>query len=104
MLDTRLGRQHPVALRALSRSVLRGVRFLPFASTSTRSGRVLADIVRDPSALPSGAYVDHHRRQRRPSTLALDLGYQDRLLSDSRRIIADVQRSATSGREPRSPA
>ena len=91
MLDTRLGRQHPVALRAMYRSVLRGVRFLPFASTSARSGRALAEIVLDPSTLPSGAYVDHRRQVRRPSTRALDLDYQQSLLTDSRRVIAHAK-------------
>ncbi|MDZ5662216.1 SDR family NAD(P)-dependent oxidoreductase [Nocardioides sp. S-58] len=90
MLDTRLGRQHPALLRAMYRSVLRGVRFLPFASTSTVSGRVLAGLVTGSDAVASGSYVDHRRRSLKPSAKALDRDYQAALLTDSRRIIADV--------------
>lgn len=92
MLDTQLGRQHPVILRVLYRSLLRGVRLLSFASTSSTSGRALADLVIEPSALASGSYVDHRRRPVQPSARALDRDYQAALLADSRRIIADVVR------------
>ena len=95
MLDTRLGRQHPVVLRVLYRSLLRGVRVLPFASTSRASGQQLAELLLAPPPMPSGSYVDYRLRQQRPSTRALDRSYQDALLTDSRQIISEALRKVS---------
>ena len=92
MLDTRLGRQHPLVLRALYRSFLRGVRLLPFASTSQASGVRLAELLLGSATVPSGSCLDHRLRPQRPSTRALDRDYQNTLLADSRQIITEALR------------
>jgi hypothetical protein len=88
MPATGLGRQAPAPVRLLLRTVLRGLRVLPFASSAGASGRALATLVSEqPPPVPSGAYVDHRLRQVQPSARARDTDYQDAVLARSRQLL-----------------
>ncbi len=89
MPGTGLARQYPLAVRVLWSTVLKGLRVLPFASSPAASGAALAALLCDePSPVTSGAYVDHRLRPARRSERAADPAYQDRVLRESRALLA----------------
>ncbi len=86
---TGLARQYPAPVRALWATVFPVVRFLPFASSATASGRAFASLlVHEPARVRSGAYVDHRLRDIPASVQARDPAFQDAVLSGSRRLVA----------------
>ena len=92
MPGTGLARQYPALVRVLWSTVFRGMAVLPFASSPTASGRALAALLCDEAPpAPSGCYVDHRLRVVAPSARARDLGYQDRVLRQSRQLIMSAQ-------------
>ena len=91
MPGTGLARQYPAPLRLLWNTAFRGLVLLPFASSPRASADSLARLVTEqPPPVPSGAYVDHRLRVRRPSERARDTGYQDAVLADSRALLAGL--------------
>ena len=94
MPGTGLARQYPPAVRLLWSTVLPALRVLPFASSAAASGRALASLLCDePSPAASGDCVDHRLRRIRPSDRARDRDYQDRVLRESRALLAGLSRS-----------
>lgn len=89
MPGTGLARQYSPAARLAWSTVFRAAQVLPFASSPAASGRALAALACDltPPA-PSGCYLDHRLRVRPPSRLAQDRDYQDRVLEQSRALLA----------------
>ena len=89
MPGTGLARQYPAALRALWATALKGLRVLPFASSTSASGQALAALLCDePPPVPSGSYLNHRLRVVAPSARAQDRAYQDGLLRQSRELLA----------------
>jgi NAD(P)-dependent dehydrogenase (short-subunit alcohol dehydrogenase family) len=89
MPGTGLARQYPPAVRVLWSTVLKALRVLPFASSPAASGRALAALLCDePSPAASGAHDDHRLRAVPPSDRARDPAYQDRVLRESRALLA----------------
>ena len=91
MPGTGLARQYPPTARLAWSTVFRAAQVLPFASSPAASGRALAALACDltPPA-PSGCYLDHRLRVRQPSRLAQDPAYQDRVLQQSRALLAEA--------------
>jgi len=88
MPGTGLARQFPPAARAMWTTVLKGLRVLPFASSSAASGRAFASLLCDePPPVASGTYVDYRLREITPSQQARDSAYQDVVLRESRELL-----------------
>jgi NAD(P)-dependent dehydrogenase (short-subunit alcohol dehydrogenase family) len=99
MPGTGLARQYPPVVRVLWSTVLKALRVLPFASSPAASGRALAALVCDePSPVASGHCVDHRLRRVRPSDRARDPAYQERVLHESRALLAALSRPDGPGR------
>lgn len=91
MLGTGLSRQYPPVARGLA-ALLAPVMgaVLPIASTPRTSGLALARLLLDkPAPGPSGAYVNFHLQVVPASARARDEHFQDAVLRDSRRLLAE---------------
>ncbi len=89
MPGTGLARDGGPAARLLWRTVMLGLRALPFASTPAASAAVMARLLLDdPAPFASGTLVDHRARPIAPSARAADPEFQDAVLRDSRALLA----------------
>ena len=85
-----LGRDANMALRLLSRYVLSPVApIIKYWSTPKRAARVITAVLTDP-AVVTGEYYDEKGRPMHGSTQVSDLGFQDRVVAETRALLATV--------------
>jgi len=85
-----LGRDANMALRLLSRYVLPPVApIIKYWSTPKRAARVISAVLTDP-AVVTGEYYDEKGRPMHGSTQVSDLGFQDRVVAETRALLATV--------------
>ena len=87
---TNLGRGANIFLRVLAKYVLSLLApFIKYWSTPTRAGRVIANAARNATGA-TGVYYDERGRPMLGSTLSRDLAFQDRVVAETRALLATI--------------
>jgi len=87
---TGLGRSAPWILRAVSKTLLNGLApLIPYWTAPGTAGRMIARVVTDESGT-TGAYHDERGRPMRGSARVSDPQFQDRVVAETRALLADT--------------
>lgn len=84
-----LGSDAPVAIRLLSKALAPALSMLPHFTTSRRAGRVIAQILTDPSEA-TGVYYDENGVPMEASRQVGDPVFAERYVQESRELLATV--------------
>jgi NAD(P)-dependent dehydrogenase (short-subunit alcohol dehydrogenase family) len=88
-----LGRDMNVVLRGLSKVISPIAQFMPHYTTSKKAGKMIAHILTSDSP-DTGVYFDEDGNPMRGSKQVHDPAYQDRVVAETRALLANVPSSA----------